>query len=136
MHDPGEGLALAAKDDLLTAVETGDAEAARGALDAGASPDSADRYGITALLRAAGRGDLEIVDLLLARGAKVDKSSDQGNTPLMLAAARGQRETVARLLDAGADPAHRNKWHYTARDWGQWPAEAADIVAMLDERRS
>lgn len=122
------------KDDLLSAVECGDTAAAEAALDAGAKPDAADRYGITALLRAAGRGDLETLELLLARGAAVDKSSDQGNTPLMLAAARGHPDAVSRLLEAGADPQARNKWHFTALDWGKWPANTQDIRALLYER--
>lgn len=126
---------MAAKDDLLNAVECGDLDGAAAALDAGASPDAADRYGVTALVRAAGRGDHALVDLLLGRGARIDKGTAQDNTPLMLAAARGHRELVARLLQAGADPAHRNKWHYTARDWAQWPATAADVVALIDQAK-
>lgn len=122
---------MSAKDDLLQAVEHGDVPAATAALDAGANVDAADRYGMTALLRAAGRGELEMIDLLLDRGAAVDKSSDQGNTPLMLAAARGHGDVVARLLDAGADPVARNKWHFTAKDWGKWPANTVDIQALL-----
>jgi len=82
-----------------------------------------------------GRGDGAMVDLLLDRGARVDRSTAQDNTPLMLAAARGHREMVARLLRAGADPDHRNKWHFTARDWANWPAESADVQAMLDQAR-
>lgn len=126
---------MAAKDDLLHAVERGDTGAASDALDAGGDPDAADRYGVTALVRAAGRGDGAMVDLLLDRGARVDRSTAQDNTPLMLAAARGHREMVARLLRAGADPDHRNKWHFTARDWANWPAESADVQAMLDQAR-
>ena len=126
---------MAAKDDLLDAVERGDTDTAAAALDDGANPDAADRYGVTALVRAAGRGDRAMVDLLLGRGAQVDRSTTQDNTPLMLAAARGHRAMVARLLQAGADPAHRNKWQFTARDWATWPAEAADVVAMLDQAR-
>lgn len=127
---------MSAKDELLQAVEQGDTVAATAALDAGANVDAADRYGVTALLRAAGRGEPEMIDLLLERGAAVDKSSDQGNTPLMLAAARGHGDAVARLLAAGANPAARNKWHFTARDWGKWPANAADIQALLANESS
>ena len=127
---------MSAKDDLLNAVARGDTDAAAAALDAGARPDAADRYGVTALVRAAGRDDQAMVDLLLERGAQVDKSTAQDNTALMLAAARGHREMVARLLQAGADPAHRNKWHFTARDWANWPAQAADVQAMLDQARN
>jgi cytohesin len=123
------------KDQLLQAAEQGDLDGARAALDAGADPDLADRYGITALLRAAGRGDLDVVELLLARGARVDKSSDQGNTPLMLAAARGHRAVVARLLQAGADPKARNKWHFGPLDWAQWPANAQEIRELVARAR-
>jgi hypothetical protein len=30
---------------------------------------------------------------------------------------------------------HRNKWHFTALDWANWPAQAADVQAMLDQAR-
>lgn len=119
------------KKDLLNAVERGDQSAARAALEAGVSPDSADRLGITALLRATGKGDTGMAALLLEHGARVDKASDQGNTPLMLASARGHGALVERLLAAGADPEHRNKWDFGARDWGRWAANAPEVLARL-----
>ncbi|WP_161958843.1 ankyrin repeat domain-containing protein [Ferruginivarius sediminum] len=121
------------RDDLLDAVARRDHGRARAALDAGVSPDAADRLGVTALLRAAGQGDRDMVALLLEHGATVDKSSDQGNTPLMLAAARGHVEVVGDLLAAGAAPGARNKWDYGPREWGKWPANAAEIQALLAE---
>lgn len=119
------------KTDLLNAVEQGDRAAARTALEAGVSPDAADSLGITALLRAAGKGDLEMTALLLEHGARIDKSSDQGNTPLMLACARGDLDLVDRLLAAGADPEQGNRWDFGPRDWGRWPANAAQVLARL-----
>lgn len=123
------------KSELLDAVARRDHEKARRALTAGVSPDAADSYGVTALLRAAGLGDRAMVELLLEHGADVDKSSDQGNTPLMLAAARGHAEIVRDLLHAGADPGRQNKWDFGADDWAKWPANAADIRALLAEGR-
>ena len=122
------------KQELLAAIERGDHAAIESELDAGAEPNAADRHG-TALGHAVARGDLQAVELLLARGADADKTSDQGNAPLMLAAARGDVEIVRRLLDAGADPDKRNKWGFTADDWARWPANAAEVEALLASRR-
>lgn len=123
------------KPELLAAIERGDHAAIESELDAGAGANAADRHG-TALGRAVARGDLRTVELLLARGADVNKTSDQGNAPLMLAAARGDLDMVRRLLDAGADPGKRNKWGFTVEDWAKWPANAAEVEALLASRGS
>jgi len=120
-----------AKADIVELAKRGDAAALGAALEDGAEVDAADRWGVTALGYAAARGDLAAVRLLLDRGASVDKTSAVGNAPLMLAAARGHLEVVQALLDAGADPTAKNKWGFGAADWGNWPANAAEVLALL-----
>jgi len=120
--------------DLLAIVAEGDHAGLEAALQAGVDPDTADRWGVTALAQAAARGDRQAVRLLLAGGAATDRASDVENTPLMTAAARGQVEVMQALLDAGADPAVSNKWGFGPKDWASWAANTADILALLESR--
>jgi hypothetical protein len=69
--------------------------------------------------------------LLLGHGAAVERTSGAGNSALMAAAARGHLEVLRALLEAGADPGHRNRWGLGAADWAQWPANAAEVRALL-----
>lgn len=120
--------------DLLALVAGGDRAGLEAALRAGADPDTADRWGVTALAQVAAAGDLQAVRMLLASGGAADRGSDAGNTPLMAAAARGHVEVARALLDAGADPAGRNKWGFGPKDWASWPANRADVLALLESR--
>ena len=123
---------MAGKDaDLFQLIERGDATGLGAALKAGADAGAAGRGGQPALGHAAALGDLAALRLLLAHGAAVDGAGEAGNTALMEAAARGQIEVIQTLLQAGADPAHRNKWGLGAADWAEWPANAAEVRALL-----
>ncbi|CAE7226718.1 ANKHD1, partial [Symbiodinium sp. CCMP2456] len=75
-------------------------------LEAGASIESKNAYGITALARAAGLGCTEVVRLLLLKGASVDSTDDNGWTALTTASNRGHAEVVQVLLDFGSNVHH------------------------------
>ena len=122
--------------DLLALVASGDHAGLEAALQAGADPNSADRWGVTALAQASARGDLAAVQTLLAQGAAPDRPSDAGNRPLMAAAARGHIEVMKALLDAGAKPSDGNKWGFGPKDWATWPANRADVLALLESREN
>lgn len=117
--------------ELFGIIEAGDRDALAAALDAGAAPGAADRWGKTLLMRAAAAGRDELVALLLERGAPVDDTSAAGNSALMLAAAAGDKALVEQLLTAGARAGRANKWGFTAADWALWPENAAEIQAAL-----
>ncbi|MFQ6018855.1 MAG: ankyrin repeat domain-containing protein [Kiloniellaceae bacterium] len=121
--------------ELLALIGRGDTAALEAALGEGADANACDRWGVSALARAAAKGDLAAVELLLAHGAEVGRTSDAGNSALMVAAARGRLDVVTRLLDAGADADHKNKWGQGAGDWAKWPANSAEVVALLHSRR-
>lgn len=61
---------------FLTAARRGDVESVKRLLRVGVSPDRADDFGITALMRAAAWGHVPVVDALLAAGASTAPSRD------------------------------------------------------------
>ncbi|MDH3970503.1 MAG: ankyrin repeat domain-containing protein [Rhodospirillales bacterium] len=89
-------------------------------------PRSVGAWPRTAALR-----DLAALRLLPAHGAAGGRRAGAvGNTALMEAAARGHRKVVQAQLQASANPAHKNKWGLAA-DWARWPANAAEVRALL-----
>src|SRR5690349_12895960 len=83
--------AYAADDDLsvnarlLLAARSGDAAAVQRALNAGASIDSRNRLGETALVIALKRNDVALAEMLIRTGADVNLAAINGTTPLMAA---------------------------------------------------
>ncbi len=123
-----------AQDDLIKFIAQGDMTALAAALDQGGDANTADRWGVSALSHAAARGNLTAIGLLLDHDADPNKTSGAGNSALMAAAARGHLDVVKALLERGADPRHGNKWHLTAADWALWPANSAEVLALLHAR--
>jgi len=88
--------------DLVEAVRSGNSEAVRGLLEAGAELNREDKHGWTALNWAAGKGDLEMIELLLRHGADPFEVGRDLRTPSMIALAAGHVEAVKRLRQAEA----------------------------------
>ncbi|MGD9612389.1 MAG: ankyrin repeat domain-containing protein [Kiritimatiellia bacterium] len=84
------------------AVETGNAEAVRRLLAAGAPVDQPIAYRGTALHVAAAQNNAPLVQFLLDAGADVRATNEYRSTPLMTAAGNGARECAQLLLDRGA----------------------------------
>lgn len=72
-------------------------------LDTHLNPNSRDRKGWTALLRAAKCDQLEIVDFLIKAKANMECKTKEGNAPLHKAVKRGKLEAVRLLCKSGAD---------------------------------
>lgn len=90
--------------ELLHAAKRRKGERMRQLLAAGASPNSQDSSGNTALIWAANRGFLDAVSELLKRGAQVNAKNKQGSSALTEAALSGSAAVVRVLLDNDADP--------------------------------
>ena len=89
---------------LCAACREGDMAECVRLLDEGASPDSGQSSGYSALGLACNRGHLSVVDLLLARGASPNTPICANEaTPLMIAVVWDQRAIVERLLEYRAD---------------------------------
>lgn len=114
--------------DLCDAAAAGDMARLRQLLAGGASEDSADEDGTTALMAAAFAGESAIVRLLLERGADPDLQDESGLTALMNAViGNGEmdldgghliyQEIVEALLAADADAAIEDENGSTAADY-------------------
>lgn len=104
---------------LMSACESGNAEAVYALLAAGANPDFRVPTGETPLIKAAAQGATEVIQLLADAGAEIDGRSAAGSTPLMFAAHRGQSAAIGLLLALGADRAVHNNKNLTAADYAR-----------------
>ncbi len=96
-----------APEELLEAVQRGEAAGVKRLLERGADPNAANPAGATPLMWAI--PDLEKVKLLIAGGADVNaRSSNLGRTPFLIAASYpGTAPLLRFLLSKGADPKAR-----------------------------
>jgi uncharacterized protein len=125
---------------LYQAAASGDLDALRKAIDAGARLNARVwPVGSTALGAASSEGHLAIVRGLLEAGAKVDAPDDLGRTPLALAAREDKVDVLTELLNAGADieavtDAGETVLMEAAR-WGNLDATRTLIAAGADVNR-
>jgi hypothetical protein len=100
--------------DLRVAAVSGHTIRLRALLAGGASPNSRDHHGCSALMSAALQGHVEIVELLVSKGADVNAVDENGWTALMAAASNGKPELVRFLLSQAADPNAQDRFGNTA----------------------
>ena len=89
---------------IREAARTGNIEAVKQAIAAGADVNAKDHYKITALHYAADSdGHKEVAELLIAKGADVNAKNKLGSTPLHYPAFNGHKEIAELLIAKGAD---------------------------------
>ena len=88
---------------LMTALQGAKPSAATALIDSGASPNSRDARGDTALAVASARGNLLAVKALLARGADASVRLPSGELALHRAAMYGRGAVIDVLIAAGTD---------------------------------
>lgn len=101
---------------LCSALWSGEEEAARVLLEAGADPNQPTRSGSKPLREAIQAEFAAGVRLLLEFGADPNEADESGGTPLMDAAWAGEAELVELLLEFGAEPEARNAAGETAEE--------------------
>ncbi|MEV5195540.1 MULTISPECIES: ankyrin repeat domain-containing protein [Streptomyces] len=118
---------------LFEALYDGDNAVVR-ALRAGASAESSDEEGTTALYLAAVQDLPGAVRLLLSVGADPNRASgpEAGDLPLCGAACGGHTEVVEALLAAGAWPDLREEFGFTALRWACGLGHARIAELLLD----
>lgn len=87
---------------LFDAIDEGDVDAVRDALDKGARVDDEHADGRPLWSAAAIEDNADVIRLLVERGADVDHVDDDGGTCLKRAITRGDYHNVAALVEAGA----------------------------------
>ena len=95
---------------LLTASTTGDLDAVREAISAGASLEVRDAQGRSPLLLAAAWDHVEVAAELVNQGADPDAADDQSDTPWLVTGVTGSVAMLEVLLPAGPDLAKRNRY--------------------------
>jgi ankyrin repeat protein len=134
-HTPQEEFAT-----WLAKAKAGDPKAAKEVLSflkKGASVDTVDLNGETALMKAADAGNTQLVELLLHEGADVNHMSNFGRNSLMKAACKNNHDVLAKLLQAepelfAKDPSGKNALDW-ARSSGHQQTTAQLEMAFLKE---
>ena len=96
--------------DLLAAAASGDADAVRAAIAAGAEVDVRDDHRRTPLLHAAEGDHTAAARVLVAAGADPDAQDDQLASPWLVTGVTGSVEMMRILLPAGPDLTLRNRY--------------------------
>ncbi|MEC7583869.1 MAG: CotH kinase family protein [Planctomycetota bacterium] len=121
---------------LAEAAKAGDNEAVGDFLEAGTSPNKADKDGTSPLSWASMAGHEETVALLIDKGADVDQTNGDGSTSLHGAAFLGNTKVVELLLKSEADVNARNQKGETPLDtvaapWGPGVQGVTQYIAGL-----
>jgi hypothetical protein len=88
----------------------------RKVLEAGVSPNAMDEAGWTPALQAVLLGDTDALSIMNSYGLNLNSVTEIG-TPLILACQRGDAHTASWLIKRGADPAHRDIFNNSAKDY-------------------
>jgi len=116
---------------LHVAVEAGDVDGIRLALQADEDVNAEDDNGVTALRCASALGPVGPVRLLLLAGAAVDAKDKRGDTALMFAALYGHLSAVHALMDAGAAVNSQTNSGMTALIYASGSGHEAVVRALL-----
>jgi len=117
---------------LVRAARSGSMDMVGQDLDRGASVNSVDREGNTALNRAALMGHEDLSELLLKRGADVNSRSKFGKTALMAAASKGRLPIVALLINNHADVNAMDDYGQTALMCASLRGHSRIVNLLLD----
>lgn len=102
--DKGKDLPPVEKLALFKAVEAGDTDALKKALDAGVSPDLRLPDSGYLIFQATVFGNRRALQMLIDAGADVNAKKEEGGGPLIVAMLGAQCEEARMLLRAGANP--------------------------------
>jgi ankyrin repeat protein len=95
--------AVRASQKYLNACSTGDVAKVAEFIDAGADPNSRDRYGLTVLIWTGRKGRIEAARLLLAQGAELEAADRRRRTALCHAACYTRDAYIEFLASIGAN---------------------------------
>jgi ankyrin repeat protein len=102
-------------------------------LQNGASPDTPDRNGNSALITAVQIGYNEGALLLLSQGATINRPNNRGETALIIAVHNRDMILARTLLENGANPNLTDSFAgMSARDYAQRDPRALPILKMIE----
>eukprot|EP00929_Paragymnodinium_shiwhaense_P118368 TRINITY_DN90298_c0_g1_i1.p1 TRINITY_DN90298_c0_g1~~TRINITY_DN90298_c0_g1_i1.p1 ORF type:complete len:294 (-),score=63.85 TRINITY_DN90298_c0_g1_i1:302-1183(-) len=118
--------------ELLRAVVSGEDEAAKNALDAGAFTEVSDEHGRTPLMITAGDGRIHLAALLLRQRADISATDAKFATPLHAAVSSGHLLTMIMLLDARASLEAGDSGAKTPLHWAAEKGQRQMVSLLLD----
>ena len=132
LHQHGAQTASPLHDELCTAAKTGNTEAVRKHLTAGADVNARDsKFGVTPLSWAAFVGEVGIAELLIQSGADVNATNRDRGTALHGAAFFGKVEVAELLIGKGADTNARHESGDIPLDSSNVDWETTQFIAGL-----
>lgn len=117
---------------LHMAVQIGDMQIASMLLEAGADPNSIDRWGESAMFGAARLGLTEIAELLLEWGGDVEHRSKNGMTPLHAAVLADQSDMITWLLEHDANLYSTDYQGWNALHFAAWSGSPSITRMIMD----
>ncbi len=102
-----------ASEQLMRAIDSGNYEKVKVAIENGANVNIQDGNGETPLIKAAGTRDSKFIKLLLDSKADVNKETEYGETALHKASANNKIDNIKLLILAGADVNKQDQARYT-----------------------
>ena len=127
--DP-ENLSVNAR--FLVAARNVDGAAMKRELAAGATVNSRNRLGESALIVVLKQERADLATVLLDAGADVNQAAINGITPLMAASFAGQDEIVKRLLAQGANPRPVDRLQKTAMVYAAGEGRTGIVKMLID----
>lgn len=118
---------------LHWAVHSESVEIADMLIRAGATVQTANRFGATPVWLAAASGNAAMLDVLLEAGADAHAANPHGETPLLAAARSGKPDAVRVLLDRGAQVNAKESWRgQTALMWAAAEGHVSVVELLVD----
>ena len=122
-----------AEKSFIAAIQTGNIEAVKTLLDAGADVNEPAYTTKTPLHYAAHSISLDVLKLLISSGADLEARTEQGYTPLMYTGFQNSADNCRVLLEAGANPNTLDVlWQWSPLDHAL-DSGASDVVKVIRE---
>jgi ankyrin repeat protein len=118
---------------ILDAARSGNTKRAERLMKAGASIETQERDGTTALMWSATNGHAQTCKILLEHNADIEAKYKNGTTALMWSARNGKTETCALLVEKGARIEAKDNDGETALMYSAWQGHTQTCALLIEK---